>query len=368
MHGEAHFGPWPHDGVPERFVSLRQMPWLDLEHAGDDGNSERSALCVTGGGFLVYAWAEAATSARLAELLRACGCVGALSLHEAPQGLALLGGGREDEATRLAKSMSLDPLAPLRGSAHDFVYLVRRDPTPHMGGGLSWTAAKGEQPPPSWLAAVHRSQTDKLGTDVEIYAFEPGRFRWQIRPGERERAGRTAEGALSPAEHARAMIAVGLGVAFRRDNRRGLALDGVVSLLIRPDLGVLTTSPRGDIAIARSLDEMAPWGDATELVLLAEAGEVRSEARKLGARRSRAAACIIRDGTLLVALATFDSSEPSTQALLDLGCRRVVELNRGRQVKAFVHRAGTDTPPQSEYEDTTLYGMAREANGTARLF
>ena len=43
----------------------------------------------------------------------------------------------------------------------------------------------------------------------------------------------------------------------------------------------------------------------------------------------------------------------------------VVELNRGKQIRAFVHRAGTKDPPQSGYDDTALYGMSVPARGTA---
>ncbi|MCA9643694.1 MAG: hypothetical protein KC492_23540, partial [Myxococcales bacterium] len=43
--------------------------------------------------------------------------------------------------------------------------------------------------------------------------------------------------------------------------------------------------------------------------------------------------------------------------LLRVGCRRVAELDRGTQHPAFVHRAGTETPPLGGYEATALYAL-----------
>ena len=173
-------------------------------------------------------------------------------------------------------------------------------------------------------------------------------------------------------------------MGHRNTNRRGLVLDGARSLPIRPDLGVLltpraqqanSTYPRIDRAawpapfpldITVSTADMAPRGDASELPFLAAAGELRSEARKLGAMRKRSAACLLRDGSFLVATALDDNNKAIAEALLACNCRQIVALNRGRQVNAFVHLAGTDHPPQAHYKNTVLYGMAVVGPGTAR--
>ncbi|RLB60179.1 MAG: hypothetical protein DRI90_14315, partial [Deltaproteobacteria bacterium] len=254
----------------------------------------------------------------------------------------------------------------LDASPRDFFYLVLGDSKPRTSTEFSWKPAACAHPPPAWLPAIYVAEVEKLGSKVELTAFATERFAWQIRPGKRERAGRTAEGPLASTELAQTMAAVGLGVGFRKRNRRGLVLDGVATLPIRPFLGVITTGAQGEaLSIARSVENMAPPGDATELMVLAEGGKLRSEARELGARRRRSQACLLPPATMLVAVATHDSPEAATEVLLEAGCRRVVALDRGKQVRAFVHLAGTKTPPRGRYDDTVLYGLAEQMRGTA---
>ena len=116
------------------------------------------------------------------------------------------------------------------------------------------------QPEPAWLPAVRTAERTLLGAQVRLHAFSPGRLVWQIRPGRKERAGWTADGALSAEEVERVLVAISLGVGFRKDNRRGLVLDGKVALPIRPDLGALVTSPSGQLTIGLSVADLAPPG------------------------------------------------------------------------------------------------------------
>jgi hypothetical protein len=257
--------------------------------------------------------------------------------------------------------MLFDARRFFEGSRSDFFYLMLRDGRPH--GAQAWVADAGEHPPPTWIPAVHHVRIESLGIPVEIDAIAAARFSWEIRPGKREVLGETALGPLSNADRARTLVAIGLGIANRRDNQRGLTLDGVQTLPIRPHLGVLAASPDGVLSISRSVEALAPRGDASELTLLVEAGELRSEARKLGLPRRRAAACMDEGGTFLVAHAEVDNFEPIATVLRDLGCRRVVELNRGRQARSFIHRAGTDRPPEAAYDESVLYGLARPSPG-----
>jgi hypothetical protein len=372
-YGRALLGRYDEGRAPD-VVDARQAGVMLLEggeplapesHARID---QRSGLCRTRAGYLVYGWSRAASARALADALSLAGCSDAIALATgSPSAMATFGS--EGGGVPATAAMDAATARFLEGAETDLFYLVRHDPRPRIEGDHRWTPDGGESAPPAWLAAVHRTTVEKLGAAVELHAFAPERFAWQIRPGEREVVGETASASLSAEEQARALVAIGLGVANRRDNQRGLTLDGVQSLPLRPDLGVLTTSPlpAGELAIARTLEEMAPPGDASELVLLLEAGEIRSEARKLGRRRSRAAGCLLGDGTFLVATARADSAEPIAVALAELGCRRAVDLDRGRQPSASMHRAGGQHPPEARYQDTTLYGMAREASGGVRL-
>jgi hypothetical protein len=81
--------------------------------------------------------------------------------------------------------------------------------------------------------------------------------------------------------------------------------------------------------------------------------------------RARSAACSLEDGTFVVASTTFDSDEAATTALLDLGCARVVALDRGTHHAAFVHRAGTPAPLEARYDVTTLFALDVPLTGRA---
>jgi len=102
-----------------------------------------------------------------------------------------------------------------------------------------------------------------------------------------------------------------------------------------------------------------------ELPLLADDGHPLPESRVVGSRHVRAALCTRDDGTVVVASTTFDTDEPTTEALVDLGCMRVVGLDRGAHPGAFVHRAGTETPPERGYEQTALYAVEAPMRGRA---
>jgi hypothetical protein len=112
---------------------------------------------------------------------------------------------------------------------------------------------------------------------------------------------------------------------------------------------------------------LPPGADATELPLTADEGKLRKEARDLGAMRPRAAACVLTDGTFVVASTTFDSHEAVTLPLLELGCTRVVALDRGAHSSAFMHRAGTETPPSTRYEASAIYAFDTPMTGGAGL-
>jgi hypothetical protein len=78
-----------------------------------------------------------------------------------------------------------------------------------------------------------------------------------------------------------------------------------------------------------------------------------------GGLRDRGAMCVTPDGRVLIALGRHDSGDPVTSVLLELGCDRVVGLDRGSRHGAFAHRAGTDNPPLGSYEPSALYAVSR---------
>ncbi len=383
--GRALLGTWGDSvALPPNLISLRQNLDPLIENGvinprhrktwgfpleGGSYLTERSAVGRTSDGYLIYAYGIELDAMTLARALHLAGCEDAMHLDMNPGHVGFVyynaRPGQKVQSQIVASEMSIAPNRFVQASPKDFFYLVMRDHTLRLGE-LSWKPDGGAQPPPAWLPAVHTASVEKLGTSVTLYAVDTRRFRWEIRPGKKEKTARTADGEVEVATLARTLTAIGLGVALRKTNQRGLFINGVEKLPIRGDLGVLTTSPDGALDIALSIEPMAPTADASELMLYAESGQLRSEARRLHARRMRSAACMLDEHTLLLAAARGDNGEPTTQALLDLGCTRVVVLDRGKQVQAFVHRAGLADPPRASYDDTVLYGMAASSGGTAR--
>jgi hypothetical protein len=178
-----------------------------------------------------------------------------------------------------------------------------------------------------------------------------------VRAGSREpqtKAVATLPTALSEPEQTHVIAAIGLGTGKRR-GARGLVIDGSAGLPIRSEGAGVLAFVRGRPRVLLSSEvALAPGLDATELPLTADEGKLRGEARDVGSMRSRGAACVLPDGTFAVATTTFDSDEAGTNALLELGCTRVVALDRGSHQSAFVHRTGTDAPPQARYEASAI--------------
>ncbi len=392
--GRARLGPWPHGtSVPREIATLRQglttlleagrpaatLPGSRPQLAATARVEERAALCRTREGQLVYAWGAAISAASLARALVAAGCEHAVALDPecatscthydacgAP-GFASHGA-PESKPTLLDERMSANGSAFLGASPAERFVLLRRGESPLTKPALGFSPLDVGTPKEGARPALSRRVGERQGEPITTWAFTGAAYRWTIRTGTRESAGRTTESGLDEREHASALVAIGLGAA-RIENRRGLVRSGTVIWPVRADFGVLATSaPDGSPSIAIATENLAPEGDASELVLLVDEGKVRREARELGAPRLRTAACLLDDETLLVAEGTTDSLEPQALELMSAGCSRIVALDRGEGAPGFIHRAGTGTPPLAEYRETVLYGFPPSAVGTARGF
>jgi hypothetical protein len=375
--GRVLLGAWPHEGdVPPAFASVRQTPDAILGWAGPPRRPlarageavERSALGLLPSGQLVYAWAEAAPADALARALALAGSTYAVPLaaSPAPAGFLYLAPDHAPEPE--------DPRMSIAGrNGSDLFYAVLRSPAPPpLPAALegSWAPDGGRQPSPAWLPAVHGAAVTSLGAQVHLTTFAPGRVSFLIRAGGKEpmtRAVAALPSSLPEGAEARVVAAIGLG-SGRRKNARGLFVDGAAGLPVRSeDAGALVIDHGRPKVVRAAGVAAAPGVDATELAMTAEDGKLRPEAREVGSMRARAVACTLDDGTFAVALTTFDSDEAATTALLDLGCARVVSLDRGSHQAAFVHRAGTATPPAPHYEASALYALEVPLTGRAGL-
>lgn len=405
--GHPSFGPWPGgDVLPSGVAALVQAPEPllggdgrgPLPLAGGGVANERSALCRLATGQVIYAWGADLTAGTLAEALKMAGCAYAVHLAAGPAkaGFAYLRPPAANEAPHgeaelLAPEMSL-PTAALTGEGYAapgaLFYVVRRDARPRAtlpvrapregtidadGGSdelQGWATDPGQQPAPAWLPSLYRAVVSNLGAQVHVTAFAPGRLVFRLRAGGREpssKAAATLPTSLPEADQGRMLAAIGVG-AGRKLRVRGLAIEGTQGFPFRAEAAGVLVLHKGRPSIALSAGFTLPEGaDATELPLTADEGKLRPEAREVGAMRPRAAACVLADGTFLVGMTTFDSDEAATATLLDLGCARVVALDRGAHSSAFLYRAGTETPPGARYEASTLYALDAPMSGRAEL-
>jgi hypothetical protein len=359
--------------LPASVVSIRQTPDAIVGMteparwplADATAAVERSALGVTRAGQLVYAWGADATASSLSRALELAGVTFAVPLATAPgrAGLAYVAqGDRAAPEMTLAASRLAD-----RAPADRFVAVRRSSAPPPLASG-TWAPDGGKQPSPAWLPAVLGASVVSLGAQVHLTSFAPGRFTFRMRPGAREpqtKAVGAVSGSLPEADQAKVFAAIGLA-AGRKRGARGMVLDGAAVLPIKQDDAGALAFQGGKPRVLRASDVSHGFaGDAAELPLTADEGKLRPEARDVGTMRARAAACALEDGTFVIATTTFDSDEATTSALLDVGCARVVALDRGTHQAAFVDRAGVGQGPEPRYDATVVYALEAKLSGRA---
>jgi hypothetical protein len=369
---ELLLGKWPFDeSVPDHVVAFTQRNATleegssSLAMAPARGARRRSALCATEAGELVYAYGEALERDVFARTLSRSGCIYTLPLAASPErlGLSLVrASSRGVEAVPVDAKMDFDARAAEHGSTRDFFYLMRRRSTPEIGGGIELRPDGGAQPPPASLPGLFTAEMPLGSLRVQLFAIERGRVDYRLRAGPLEigARGEPWAGAFPSEDAARALAVLELGHATAA-NRFGLVLGEAIPLPIRAGYATLVIGNAGAVRVLLP-GEAVTLGhgeQAVQLPLLADGRDVTERARERGATRERAALCVADGRRLLVASAKHDSSDPLAVALRTAGCKRVVELDRGSHHPAFIHRSGTETPPESDYESTTLWALAR---------
>jgi hypothetical protein len=384
--GRVGFGPWPRVAdLPPEVVSLRQN--LDAlvdgdtvnpahrnvwgwQIAGESSLTERTALCLTRSRHVYYAWGRDITGEGLGRALKQAGCDYAIHLDMNPRhcGFVFMHAGPGepgDGRYRLADpGMSINPSRYYLGSDKDFFYVMVRDLAVENGSGEAWDSSPGAQPPPSWLPSIHESSRDVGELSIRVVEFDEGRVDWTVRAGSQEPSVSGAPSkrvGLETELEGRVVAAVGLGHTTDA-LRYGLAFDGRPSLELRKTYATLVLSPGASprVFLPGDRPKLAANEDAVQLPLLAKDGEVDARASDRGGTRVRGAMCVDSARRVLVATGRHDSSDPLAAALIELGCRTVVALDRGSRHPAFVHRAGTSEAPLSEYETSVLYAVGRQ--------
>jgi len=346
---------------------------------GTTMQTERSGLCVTNAGHLLYAWGDDVSATTLGKAMKMASCIYGMHLDMNPHHTGFLFTnitelkGRNYKSELLSTQMEIDTARYIEYAPKDFFYMTLHDPTPPAieGGERSkWEPDPGVQPAPPWMAGLWRQVTGS----VELFDVEPGRASFRVRAGTKEpdaKTGAARAHELADDDAHRVLFALTLGVAEAKRSR-GLVTDGRVALPISGGAGehgaLLVASEDGALSIvsARELGTVPPHTDAVELPLLMEEGKLVAGAGggaggHGGRGSARAALGLAPSGRVFVAKSSGGGAgaEALAEALKRAGCTKAVLLERGAGTSGVMFRAGTATPPRSRYEETVLYGMGK---------
>jgi hypothetical protein len=337
---------------------------------GTGAQTERTGLCVTRAGHLVYAWGDDASASSIAKAMHMAGCIYGMHLDMNPHHTGFTFANIEDvkahkyKVQLLSDEMEISPDRYLEFAPKDFFYVMLRDPTPPaVTGAAAWQTDGGTQPAPAWMPAVWSS----AAKDVELLDVEPARATWRLRAGTDEpdaKTGSTPLHELEGDEAHRVLFSIGMGASS--DKRpAGLATDGKMVLAMGGfargvgESAALVVHADGTLAIAKG-DEassaIGPHVDAAELPLLVDKGAVVASASS--GMAPRAALGVTGEGRVIVARATVANDGPLAEALKQAGCVRAVALWRGPHSDVTLRRAGTPTPPHAKDAATTLFAIA----------
>jgi hypothetical protein len=346
---------------------------------GTTMQTERSGVCVTAGGQIVYAWGDDVSATTLAKAMKMAGCAYGMHLDMNPHHTGFVFSAIDDVKSRryktqiLSSEMEINPERYIEYAVKDFFYVLLRDPMPSSKSGVVWQVSQGAQPAPAWMPGLFGGRYDAPEGPVELLDVEPGRATFRVRAGLREPDAHTgAEPAreLDADEAHRTLFAVGLGAASDR-RLRGLATDGKQFL---PESGGSADAPtarlvarRGEPValnpvassqLAHDDETLAAHDDVVELPLILNGDTVLPAALARGAIGPRSALGITREGRVVFARGSFASHAPLATTLARIGCMRAVALDRGAHATALLDRAETAAQPRARYDQTVLYAIA----------
>jgi hypothetical protein len=202
--GRVGFGSWAVErkapGIPgisdDDIASFRQnlVPLVDHGQANPTGRNlwgftlpgkgaqtERSGLCVTSSGHLLYAWGDDVSATTLAKAMTMAACDYALHLDMNPYHTGFIFTAIDDLAGKKYKSQLLTPAMSIPSDRYilyapkDFFYAMVHDPTPPaVDGAAAWSADGGAQPSPAWMPGVWSTRKGVWSSSTSRPAGRPG--------------------------------------------------------------------------------------------------------------------------------------------------------------------------------------------------
>ena len=327
--GRVGLGTWTKELSPNDYPAFRQNlePLLvsgvfDPQHRGHFGDhllasgvfTERSALCVTESGHLIFAWAKSTDPEGLARALELGRCSYGIHLDMNPGHCSLSFHKVHSFEPLRADSLLLSPEMKvnagrfLRWSPKDFFFLSLLKPQ----------------------AAVASNEEKSGSAEVELERVPAWSTRIRVMPGSADGG---AGARVAPSGKYRAY---GLGHRTH-GSRPGLYLEGRWLVPSHRAFGGLELTAKGHVHLHSTGNAPAPEPGSTWIGLpaLIENGSPTELARELGDTRARAAVCMPVSGVLLFARAWGDSAHALTEALVREGCKLALLLDRGSHHSAM---------------------------------
>ncbi len=352
-----------------KFNPTGRLVW-GFQLAGTTVNTERSGLCVTKPGHLLYLWGDDISGVVLGRAMIQAGCAYGMHLDMNPKHTGFVfadirevGKHKDYDVQLLTREMEILPSRFIEYSPKDFFYVTLREArSAEDVAGVRFAVDHGTQPAPAWIPAMSDAKLPSAGVEVSVSMIERDRVAFRVRPGRNEGAVEGADDAareLPADERAKVLAAFGLANG-RRPRPLGLAVEGKAHAPPRGKNGFLVIDEEGNLDVTLE----APGLDArpravVELPLIVSGGNTTLFAESLGTERLRGAACTGQGGRVLVASARASSDVPLAAALLKLGCKTVVALDRGGHEEIFVERAGLGGKLAPRGEQTAAYAIAQ---------
>jgi hypothetical protein len=344
---------------------------------GNGMQTERSGLCVTGAGNLVYAWGDDVSATALGKAMATAGCNYAMHLDMNPHHTGFIFAniheikGHDYRSELLTTLMEVSPDRYIEYSPKDFFYMMARDPAPPPVGSSAWQVDEGTQPAPSWLPGVWKNEQTEGGVAIALTQLEPGRARFRLRAGGLEpdgKTGSTAARELDPSDVHSVLLAAPMGTTTDKA-LAGLEVQGkrVLPFSAGSATAALVASAEGALSIVSSDRGAATTGeDAAEVPLLFDGPQDRPAVS--GPPAAKLALGITADERVILAHGMATSYAPLARALRAAGCTKAVALDRGAHAAATIDRTGTAEPPRARYDGTVLYALAETARPRAFRF
>lgn len=383
---QVGLGSWPQtDAIPADVLSFRQNldPLVEDGIANPTGRriwgwqlegtsvmTQRSALCVTAAGHLYYAFAPEMDGKTLGSALAQAGCAYAVHLDMNPGHCGFVYTDvRDPRAGDMTLKLAHDDMRVAadkyaRWSSKDFFYVMVRDATPRDDSKIRWLPDGGTQPPPAWIPGIFSGVKTVGSLELQLVSIEPGRVDYRARAGSQEWGGSSKNAVgrgFDDSDGGRVIAAIGLGHTTDA-TRYGLADGADVLAALKPQYATLVlrdgVSPR-IVPPGSAPPPLERGQQAVQLPALVLDGKILGRAHERGELRRRSALCVAPSGRVIFAQVHHDSSDALAAALSSVGCKDILELDRGSHHPSFFHRAGTPTQPMDGYQASALYLLAR---------